>query len=115
MFPRWFVHITAVCVSLIAAFPAMSVTLALAKRNLTVQLRQVEEGGNSGYAVGTKAGEALMTEQIVNVGNGEMAVFNKMCRFDVPRQSASVIHLAWDLNSPSFFLPERGPQGFHPA
>lgn len=54
-----------------AAQPALAATPALQRSKLTVELRQIEEGANSGYVVSTKPHDALMTEQIVNVRNGE--------------------------------------------
>jgi len=58
------------CLSLMASLPALA---QLLKRNLTVEMRQVEEVGSSGYSVSTQPQAALMAEQSVNVRNGEKA------------------------------------------
>lgn len=55
----------------------MTVQPALAQlpnRNLTVELRQVEEGDGAGYSVSTQPRDALMTEQSVRVRNGGKAI-----------------------------------------
>ena len=72
-FNKWFAHTLGVCLSLMVALPTLSATPPLPKRNLTVEMRQIEEGANSGYVVGTKPQEELMTAQAVNVRNGEKA------------------------------------------
>jgi hypothetical protein len=53
-----------------AALPTLA---QLPNRNLTVELRQVEEGAGSGYSVSTQTQDALMREQSVHVRNGEKA------------------------------------------
>ena len=58
------------CLSLMTALPALA---QLPKRNLTVQMRQVEEGGSAGYSVSTEPQDAPMVGQSVNVRNGESA------------------------------------------
>ncbi len=73
MVNKWLVHILGVCLSVMIALPALSASAPLPKRNLTVELRQIEEGDSSGYVVGTKARDALMVEQLVSVRNGEKA------------------------------------------
>jgi len=55
---------------LLSALPAMA---ELPKRDLTVELRQVEEGGGSGYSVSTESRSPLPAEQHVQVRNGEKA------------------------------------------
>lgn len=55
-----------------AALPALA---QLPQRDLTVELRQVEEGG-AGYAVGTQPSTALLPQQQVQVRNGNKASFS---------------------------------------
>lgn len=55
---------------LLSALPAMA---DLPKRDLTIELRQVEERGGSGYAVSTPARNPLLAPQQVQVRNGEKA------------------------------------------
>lgn len=55
---------------LLSALPAMA---ELPKRDLTVELRQVDEGEGSGYAVSTQARNPLLAPQQVQVRNGEKA------------------------------------------
>jgi len=55
---------------LLSALPAMA---ELPKRDLTIELRQVEEGEGSGYAVSTQAHHPLLAPQQVQVRNGEKA------------------------------------------
>jgi hypothetical protein len=56
--------------SLVLALPVLA---QLPKRDLTVELRQVEEGGSSGYSVSTESRNPLLEEQHVQVRNGEKA------------------------------------------
>jgi len=63
--------ILAVLLSLAAA----SVLAQLPKRDLMVELRQVEEGG-AGYVVGTQHRAELLAPQQVQVRNGAKATFN---------------------------------------
>jgi hypothetical protein len=44
------------------------------QRDLTIELRQVEEGDGAGYSVSTQPQKALMTPQQVQVRNGEKAI-----------------------------------------
>lgn len=55
---------------LVLALPALAV---LPQRDLTVELRQVEECGGSGYSVSTESRSPLLAEQHVQVRNGEKA------------------------------------------
>ena len=73
---RMFAHICVFSIALMAALPALSAPAKLPKRDLTVALRQIEEGDSSGYSVSTQPRDALMTEQSVNVRNGEKATMN---------------------------------------
>lgn len=59
--------------SLVLALPALG---QLPKRDLTVELRQVVEGGGSGYSVSTESRSPLPVEQHVQVRNGEKASLN---------------------------------------
>lgn len=70
---KWHAFIFVVCLSFFAALPALSGAPSLPKRNLTVEMRQIEEGNSSGYVVSTKTREGLMAEQSVSVRNGEKA------------------------------------------
>lgn len=68
--------------SILAAFcilamaPVRSTWAELPKRDLTVEMRQVEEGDSSGYSVGTQARTPLFAAQHVQVRNGEKATFS---------------------------------------
>jgi hypothetical protein len=57
----------------LSMLPVLSALAELPKRDLTVELRQVEEGDNSGYSVGTQSRTPLLTAQHVQVKNGEKA------------------------------------------
>jgi len=63
----------AICLPMMVSLSSNAATPTLPKHNLTVELRQIEEGAASGYVVGTKSGEPLITEQVVTVRNGEKA------------------------------------------
>jgi hypothetical protein len=63
--------VLAVLMSLAAA----SALAQLPRRDLTVELRQVEEGGG-GYSVGTQPAAALLRPQQVQVRNGSKATFS---------------------------------------
>ena len=67
---KFFARTGSVGVLLLTLLPAWA---QLPKRNLTVELRQIEEVVSTGYAAGTQSGNALLTEQIVKVRNGEKA------------------------------------------
>lgn len=56
--------------SMLPIWPAMA---ELPKRELTVEMRQVEEGESSGYSVGTQSRTPLLAAQQVQVRNGEKA------------------------------------------
>lgn len=73
---RKFAHICVISTALMAALPALSTSAKLPKRDLTVALRQIEEGDSAGYSVSSQPRDALMTEQSVNVRNGEKATMN---------------------------------------
>jgi hypothetical protein len=56
---------------------AMQCALAqLPKRDLTIELRQVEEAQSAGYTVSTKSSTPLLLPQSVQVRNGEKASLN---------------------------------------
>ncbi len=74
MTQRIFSHRCVISLVLMATLPAMSAPNQLPKRDLTVAMRQVEEGDSSGYSVSTQPQEALIAEQSVNVHNGEKAM-----------------------------------------
>ena len=57
----------------IVAFPAAA---QLPQRDLTVAWRQVEDNGNAGYSVSLKSHETILTEHMVQVRNGEKALFS---------------------------------------
>jgi hypothetical protein len=50
-----------------------SVFAQLPKRDLSVELRQIEEAESAGYSAGTQSPQALLVSQQVNVRNGEKA------------------------------------------
>lgn len=54
----------------LATLPALA---DLPKQNLTVELRQVEEGDSAGYSVSTQSNHQLLAAQRVQVRNGEKA------------------------------------------
>ena len=56
-----------------ATLPALA---ELPKRDLTVELRQVEEGESAGYSVGTQSNNQLLAAQRVQVRNGEKATLS---------------------------------------
>ena len=57
----------------LAMLPLQSALAELPKRDLVVELRQVEEGDSSGYTVGTQSRTPLLPAQHVQVKNGEKA------------------------------------------
>ena len=57
----------------LAILPVLPALAELPKRDLTVELRQVEEGDSSGYSVGTQSRTPLLAAQHVQVKNGEKA------------------------------------------
>ena len=59
-----------VCLALIAMQSALA---QLPKRDLTIELRQVEEVESAGYTVSTKSSAPLLSSQSVQVRNGEKA------------------------------------------
>jgi hypothetical protein len=59
-----------VCLALIAMQAALA---QLPKRDLTIELRQVEEVESAGYTVSTKSSAPLLSSQSVQVRNGEKA------------------------------------------
>lgn len=64
------------CLALIVALPVLA---QLPNRDLTVEFRQVAQVDDStGFSVSTKSRDALQTEQIVRVRNGENATFSIM-------------------------------------
>ena len=63
--------LAAFCV--LAMLPISPALADLPKRDLTVEMRQVEEGDSSGYAVGTQSRTPLLSAQQVQVRNGEKA------------------------------------------
>ncbi len=58
---------------ILAMLPMQSALADLPKRDLTVEMRQVEEGDSSGYSVGTQSRTPLLAAQHVQVKNGEKA------------------------------------------
>ena len=57
----------------LATLPALA---ELSKRDLTVEVRQVEEGESAGYSVGTQSNNQLLAAQRVQVRNGEKATLS---------------------------------------
>jgi hypothetical protein len=62
---RMLAYICVVSIALMAALPALSAPPKLPKRDLTVALRQMEEGDSSGYSVSTQPRDAFEREQYV--------------------------------------------------
>jgi len=52
-------------------FTVLPALAALPKRDLTVEMREVEEGNSSSYTVSTQSGHPPIEEQSVQVHNGE--------------------------------------------
>ena len=69
---------------LLAMLPVLPALAELPKRDLTVELRQVEEGDSSGYSVGTQSRTPLLAAQHVQVKNGEKASLSLGC--SIPMQ-----------------------------
>jgi hypothetical protein len=66
-----FLHRSIICLTWMTVLPALA---QAPNRNLTIELRQVDEGDGSGYSVRTQARDVLLTEQSVRVRNGEKAI-----------------------------------------
>lgn len=58
---------------ILVLLPVLPVLAELPKRDLTIELRQVEQGDSSGRSVGTRWRVPLLVEQHVRVRNGEKA------------------------------------------
>ena len=64
------------CAAALLLFLATSAGAQLPARDLSVELRQIEEGSTGGYSVGTQPQSPLMTPQQMLVRNGSKASFS---------------------------------------